>query len=164
MSERMLRAEQAKEEGTFGKKGWLILTTERVVFASKNELGKGERWSVPLEQVDSAAAKKPFRAATDILEILYLDNKRKRQRKVFERTSIASLALLGGAGRLESNALRSMEQAIIDAREALHRTEPAVPIAPPPAMPDLERLVDLHDRGALTDEEFAAAKRQLLGL
>jgi hypothetical protein len=27
----------------------------------------------------------------------------------------------------------------------------------------LERLADLHDRGALTDDEFAAQKRQLIG-
>jgi len=29
---------------------------------------------------------------------------------------------------------------------------------------DLERLTALHDRGALTDDEFAAKKRQILGL
>jgi uncharacterized membrane protein len=28
----------------------------------------------------------------------------------------------------------------------------------------LRELTELHDRGALTDDEFAAAKRQLLGL
>ncbi|MGZ6314914.1 MAG: SHOCT domain-containing protein, partial [Candidatus Limnocylindrales bacterium] len=28
----------------------------------------------------------------------------------------------------------------------------------------LRELVEMHDRGALTDEEFAAAKRHLLGL
>jgi hypothetical protein len=43
--------------------------------------------------------------------------------------------------------------------------------APSPAAPgvqldpaDIAQLAELHDAGALTDEEFAAAKRRLLGL
>ena len=36
------------------------------------------------------------------------------------------------------------------------------PSADPPS--GLRELVEMHDRGALTDEEFAAAKRKLLGL
>jgi hypothetical protein len=37
----------------------------------------------------------------------------------------------------------------------------------PPAGGDVERLrelAEMHDRGALTDDEFAAAKRKLLGM
>ncbi len=45
---------------------------------------------------------------------------------------------------------------------------PAGPRRPADAAPsDLDRLKELsemHDRGALTDEEFAAAKRKLLGM
>ncbi len=41
------------------------------------------------------------------------------------------------------------------------------PAAPPPAADDtiarLTQLASLHDSGALTDEEFAAAKAQVLG-
>jgi hypothetical protein len=50
------------------------------------------------------------------------------------------------------------------------RTERSPPryVAPPPAstageVDELSRLVQMHDSGALTDEEFAAAKAQLLG-
>jgi hypothetical protein len=41
-----------------------------------------------------------------------------------------------------------------------------VPAAAPQEsyMQDLEKLAELHERGILTDEEFAAKKRQLLGL
>lgn len=37
--------------------------------------------------------------------------------------------------------------------------------APPPADPadEIEHLSELHDSGALTDEEFAAAKAKVLG-
>jgi hypothetical protein len=43
------------------------------------------------------------------------------------------------------------------------------PAAPSPSacrdpMADFERLVALHERVALTDEEFSAAKRSLLGM
>jgi membrane protease subunit (stomatin/prohibitin family) len=44
----------------------------------------------------------------------------------------------------------------------------AAPAAPAPAPADstaeLERLAKLHESGALTDQEFAAAKSKLLGL
>jgi hypothetical protein len=45
---------------------------------------------------------------------------------------------------------------------------PAQYIAPPPAstggeVDELSRLVVMHDSGALSDDEFAAAKAQLLG-
>ena len=46
------------------------------------------------------------------------------------------------------------------------------PAPPPPAGPpsgghqadELQRLADLHDSGALTDDEFAAAKAKVLGI
>jgi hypothetical protein len=50
------------------------------------------------------------------------------------------------------------------------QTEPAPPqyVAPAPAatggeVNELGRLVQMHDSGALSDDEFAAAKAQLLG-
>ena len=52
--------------------------------------------------------------------------------------------------------------------------EPAYDEAPPPAPPapapaevdaisEIEKLASLHDSGALTDEEFTAAKQKVLG-
>jgi putative oligomerization/nucleic acid binding protein len=42
------------------------------------------------------------------------------------------------------------------------------PVQPPPAtstsIDDLIRLADLHSRGILTDDEFAAKKKQVLGI
>jgi len=47
----------------------------------------------------------------------------------------------------------------------------APPPAPPPPAPsagdatgELERLASLHDSGALSDDEFAAAKQKVLGV
>lgn len=49
--------------------------------------------------------------------------------------------------------------------------EPAPAPAPPPPAPnvddatsEIERLAALHDSGALTDDEFSAAKQKVLGL
>jgi hypothetical protein len=78
------------------------------------------------------------------------------------------------AGRAAAN--RSAERADQDARisdlENAQQPE-AAPAAPepqagkPPAdssvFSQLSELVQMHDRGALTDEEFSAAKAQLLG-
>jgi len=45
------------------------------------------------------------------------------------------------------------------------RSTPAPAPGPAGSPPSgLRELVEMHDRGALTDEEFAAAKRHLLGL
>jgi Short C-terminal domain len=42
---------------------------------------------------------------------------------------------------------------------------PAPPAAPPPgSIAELERLARLHESGALTDQEFAAAKARALGI
>jgi membrane protease subunit (stomatin/prohibitin family) len=41
---------------------------------------------------------------------------------------------------------------------------PAPAAAPADSTAELERLAKLHESGALTDEEFAAAKSKLLGL
>jgi len=41
---------------------------------------------------------------------------------------------------------------------------PPTPPAAPGGTADLEQLVQYHNQGVLTDEEFAAAKAKLLGL
>ena len=80
------------------------------------------------------------------------------------------------AGRAAAN--RSAERADQDARisdlESQQQQQPeAAPAVPEPragqtpadssVFSQLSDLVQMHDRGALTDEEFSAAKAQLLG-
>jgi hypothetical protein len=61
------------------------------------------------------------------------------------------------------------QQDVNDQAQAAYQ-EPAAQYAPPtpPAAPggtaDLDQLVQYHNQGVLTDEEFAAAKSKLLGL
>ena len=97
------------------------------------------------------------------------------------RRPLLRAAVVGGgafmAGRAAAN--RSAERADQDARisdlesqqqQQQPEAAPAVPeprAGQPPAdssvFSQLSDLVQMHDRGALTDEEFSAAKAQLLG-
>jgi hypothetical protein len=80
------------------------------------------------------------------------------------------------AGRAASN--RSAERAdqearISDLEDAQQQQQQAAPQVPEPrasqsaagsdVLSQLTELVQMHDRGALTDEEFSAAKARLLG-
>jgi hypothetical protein len=74
-------------------------------------------------------------------------------------------ALVAGAaiGHHRAN-VQAAQQAPADYQEAPPPAEPAQ-YAPPPADPadEIEHLAQLHTSGALTDEEFAAAKAKALG-
>lgn len=89
-----------------------------------------------------------------------------------EEELVAAMEELG----IKSIELTDDDQAIIEQQggqappaAAAAPTAPA-PAAPAPAEPEpdyldeLERLADLRDRGIISDEDFEAKKRQLLGL
>ncbi|MEU8895824.1 SHOCT domain-containing protein [Nocardia sp. NPDC048505] len=83
--------------------------------------------------------------------------------------AVARTAVITGTARATANA--------VDRRGQRHAAEqqqayavPAQPVPPPAAEPPgadlvgrLEQLGQLHESGALTDAEFAAAKARLLG-
>jgi hypothetical protein len=77
---------------------------------------------------------------------------------------------------IEEQELTAQDQAAIEA-EAIDDSAPSQQPAPPPPAPsaappapktdyiqELERLADLRDRGIITNEDFEAKKKQLLGL
>jgi hypothetical protein len=72
------------------------------------------------------------------------------------------------AGKRRAQQDQYNEQAA-DAYATTQAPPPPQYVAPPPAstggeIDELGRLVQMHDSGALTDEEFTAAKAQLLGI
>ena len=82
----------------------------------------------------------------------------------------AGIAYKAGQRRAEQDAYN---QQVSEAYEAAQASPPAY--APPPApapaaapppdsIAELERLARLHESGALTDEEFTAAKARALGI
>ncbi|HEX5878725.1 MAG TPA: SHOCT domain-containing protein [Actinomycetes bacterium] len=70
-------------------------------------------------------------------------------------------ALIAGAAVAHHRDNQDAEQEQAPADDYLDEAQPA----PPPADPadELEHLAQLHDSGALTDEEFTAAKANILG-
>ena len=77
--------------------------------------------------------------------------------RVAAGAATATVAYKAGQRRTEQN--QSADQA--QAPQAAPAPAPAVPTD---STAELERLAKLHESGALTDEEFAAAKSKLLGL
>jgi Short C-terminal domain len=73
-------------------------------------------------------------------------------------------ALVAGAAIAHHETKKRYEQQGADQAPADDYQEPAQ-YAPPPADPadEIEHLAQLHASGALTDEEFAAAKAKALG-
>ncbi|HET6917926.1 MAG TPA: SHOCT domain-containing protein [Jiangellaceae bacterium] len=70
-------------------------------------------------------------------------------------------ALIAGAAVAHHRDNQDADQEQAPADDYLDEAQPA----PPPADPadELEHLAQLHDSGALTDEEFTAAKANILG-
>lgn len=65
---------------------------------------------------------------------------------------------------------RSQQDVVNQQAESAYEATVAQPASPPAAAsgadptPELSRLAKLHETGALTDQEFAAAKARLLGI
>jgi len=86
--------------------------------------------------------------------------------RVAAGAATATVAYKAGQRRTKQNQYNEQAQA------AYAQTQAAPPQAAPAPAPaasgdstaELERLAKLHESGALTDEEFAAAKSKLLGL
>lgn len=89
------------------------------------------------------------------------------------RRPLARLAVGAATAGVAYHAGRRAEQDQYNeqATEAYATTQAPPPqyVAPPPAstggeIDELSRLAQMHDSGALTDDEFTAAKAQLLGI
>jgi Short C-terminal domain len=86
--------------------------------------------------------------------------------RVAAGAATATVAYKAGQRRTQQNQYNDQAQAAYAQTQAAPpQTAPATPApAPGDSTAELERLAKLHESGALTDEEFAAAKSKLLGL
>jgi Short C-terminal domain len=77
----------------------------------------------------------------------------------------AGIAYRAGQRRAEQDAYNQQAAAAYGATQAPPPPPPAPAAAPAPdTIAELERLARLHESGALTDQEFAAAKARALGI
>jgi hypothetical protein len=82
----------------------------------------------------------------------------------------AGIAYRAGQRRAEQDAYNQQAAAAYEATQAPPPPAPPSPSPSPAAAPapdtiaELERLARLHESGALTDQEFAAAKARALGI
>ena len=88
--------------------------------------------------------------------------------RVAAGAATATVAYKAGQRRTQQNQYNDQAQPAYTQTQAAPSQAAPPPAAAAPAATDstaeLERLAKLHESGALTDEEFAAAKSKLLGL
>jgi Short C-terminal domain len=91
--------------------------------------------------------------------------------------TVARTAVISGTARATANAVDRRAQRRAAESQAAYAAQQQAPPPPSPPMPapapaagggedlvaKLQQLGQLHDSGVLSDDEFAAAKRQLLG-
>ena len=93
-----------------------------------------------------------------------------RRRPLLRAAVVGGGAYLAGKSAANRSADRADQEARISNLEATQQQAPQVPeprggqsAGDPDVLGQLTKLVQMHDSGALTDEEFSAAKAQLLG-
>jgi hypothetical protein len=78
---------------------------------------------------------------------------------------VAGTAFHAGQSRAQQEQVNDEGQAAYAATQGPPSAPPtAAPAAPTDAAAEIERLARLHSSGALTDEEFAAAKAKVLDI
>jgi hypothetical protein len=146
--------------GYWRKKAWLVLAPDRLFFTQDANATNpaAALWEIPVQAIHNVRAKKAFRHGIDVLEVEYTSPAGKPVKKSFERGSLAQWSH-GIRGRIEANSLAGWEQSINEARLG---TTPgsgaAINLAD-----QLAGLASLQASGALTDDEFRAAKQRLIG-
>jgi Short C-terminal domain len=88
-----------------------------------------------------------------------------RRRPLLRAAAVGGGAYMVGKHRAQRQAEQDQQDAGQDQRISdLEQQPAAAPPAAAPSMTDqLNQLADLHQQGALSDDEFAAAKSKLLG-
>lgn len=158
MTEQSIRVEKVTASGWGAHKGWLELTSARLLFRRKE--GGQPEWEIPLGAIEGARTKKAFRQGVDMLDIVYLDEKGKRQQKSFEHTSFGRWAS-GSVARAEQNEFAGFERDIAEARQRLANPSPPAAQASD-RITQLQQLAELKASGVLTEEEFEKEKARIL--
>ena len=125
-----------------------VLTTERLIFRSGVVAKFGRE--IPLERInDVTFSQSVFERLIGIGDLV-IESAGEHGQSTFSDIRDPEAVQLQIYRQMDANGRRRGGYA------------PVVPERPPGVLSDLERLADLRDRGALTEEEFQAKKRELL--
>ena len=134
--------------------GSLILTPEELMFTAKS--GGKRLFSAEVKNILNAGSE-PFNKGFHSLTILYRDGEAERTAKILHHPGYTAILASGMLERAREAYFSSWQQIIDEVR--LGRRGSVFN-----DIDDLEKLAELHGKGILTDEEFAAKKKQLLGI
>lgn len=143
-----------------------VLTTERLIFRSGVVAKFGRE--IPLERInDVTFSQSLFERMIGAGDLLFESAGEDGQSR-FSNIRDPEAVQLEIYRQMEANDRRragyatTQSQPVAADRTPTPPARPATPTRPPTPLDDLERLADLRDRGAVTEEEFQRMKRELL--
>ncbi len=148
-----------------GSGGQLVGTPQKVVIQRKGIMGRsmqrGDR-EIRLDQISAIQLKKPG-LTVGFCRLSYLGGQETKGGGALNAAYDENAIVIqhGQYGEFEQAKalIEQYQQAMAQAQRA-----PVVVQAPVSAADELEKLAGLRDKGIISEEEFAAKKRQILGL
>ncbi|HEX5158483.1 MAG TPA: SHOCT domain-containing protein [Ktedonobacterales bacterium] len=148
-----------------GVNGQLIVTPTKVIIQRKGLFGimmqQGNK-EIRLDQISAIQLRKPG-LTRGFIRISFLGGQESKRGTVYNAASDEN-AIVIAAGQTKQfeqakTLIEQYQQVALTARHA-----PQVMAPPPSAADELAKLAELRDQGVLTEDEFAAKKKQVLGL
>lgn len=154
MAEQILKKEDSLKfiGGLFNSgTGILVLTSTELYLENKSK----RLFSTALKDILSINCKKGIGTGVDHMFVIYQKDGKENRAKI-EHFSFFSAMTIGNLSRLALY-FSSWEQAINDAR--FHKNETNIG-----GFDSIEKLAELKQKGIITEEEFSAKKKQILGI
>ncbi len=133
--------------------GTLVLTDTELSF--KVRFKKENEFSIPIKKIQSINCKKGFGTGSENMFIVYEQDGQEKKIKI-KHSSFTSMVTVGNLSRLGAFYFSSWEQAINDARRG-NKSQKS-------DLDELSKLAELKDKNIITEEEFTAKKKMILGL
>jgi uncharacterized membrane protein YdbT with pleckstrin-like domain len=140
-----------------------VLTTERLIFRSGVVAKFGRE--IPLERINDVTFSQSLFERLIGAGDLLVESAGEHGQSRFSNIRDPEAVQLEIYRQMEANDRRRAGYATTQPHPAVGDRTPTPPTRPsrsPSALDDLERLADLRDRGAVTEEEFQRMKRELL--
>ena len=137
-----------------------VLTTERVIFRSGVVAKFGRE--IPLERINDVTFSQSLLERLFGVGDLLLESAGEHGQSSFSDIRDPEAVQLEIYRQMEANDRRRAGYAATHPHSATPDRTPTPPTRSPTPLDDLERLANLRDRGAVTEEEFQRMKRELL--